>query len=66
MIIHTIGHSTRTLGELVGLLKENSIELLADIRSYPASARHPQFNRENLELRLPDFGDGLPVSAWHG
>ena len=56
MVIYTIGHSTRTLGGLVGLLKENGIELLADIRSYPASARHPQFNRENLALRLPDFG----------
>ena len=56
MVIYTIGHSTRTLGELIELLKENSIELLADIRSYPASARHPQFNRENLALRLPDFG----------
>ena len=56
MVIYTIGHSTRTLGELIGLLKENGIELLADIRSYPASARHPQFNRDNLALRLPDFG----------
>ena len=55
MVIYTIGHSTRTLGELIGLLKENNIELLADVRSYPASARHPQFNRENLALRLPDF-----------
>ena len=56
MVIYTIGHSTRTLEELIGLLKENGIEVLADVRSYPASARHPQFNRENLTLRLPDLG----------
>ncbi len=56
VVIYTIGHSTRTLEELVGLLKENEIELLADIRSHPVSKRRPQFNREDLARRLPDYG----------
>ena len=35
--IFTIGHSTRTLSELVDLLREAQIELLVDIRSVPRS-----------------------------
>jgi uncharacterized protein (DUF488 family) len=54
--VYSIGHSTRTFAELVALLKEFSIEVLADIRSFPASARHPQFNRESLEQALPQDG----------
>ena len=56
MTIFTLGHSTRSLEELLALLREFGIELLADIRSFPASARHPQFNRENLERALPEAG----------
>jgi uncharacterized protein (DUF488 family) len=54
--IYTLGHSTRTLAELLALLREFSIQLLADIRSFPASRRHPQFNKENLESVLPPSG----------
>ncbi len=56
MTIWTIGHSTRTLQELVNLLQEFRIQLLADIRSFPASRRHPQFNQENLGRALPEAG----------
>jgi uncharacterized protein (DUF488 family) len=54
--LYTLGHSTRTLAGLLALLEEFSVELLADIRSFPASRRYPQFNRENLELALPENG----------
>jgi len=53
-IIWTIGHSTRTLEELVQMLKSFKIELVADIRSYPGSRRYPQFNKEALEISLPE------------
>ncbi len=56
MTISTIGHSTRDEVEFLALLQEFSIELLVDVRAIPASARNPQFNRENLETRLPLFG----------
>lgn len=56
MIIRTIGHSTRTLDELVAVLQGHKIETLADVRSFPASRRHPHFNRENLETTLPQAG----------
>jgi uncharacterized protein (DUF488 family) len=52
--ILTIGHSTRPVEELVSLLRENSVEALTDVRRYPASRRHPQFNREALERSLPN------------
>jgi uncharacterized protein (DUF488 family) len=52
----TIGHSTRSLEEVIALLQENGIEMLADVRRYPASRRHPQFDRANLERTLPDAG----------
>lgn len=54
--IHSIGHSNRSLDELVAVLKSQGIELLADIRSYPRSKRNPHFDRESLEKELPRHG----------
>lgn len=54
--IYTIGHSTRTLDELVGLLREHAVERLADIRRYPGSRRFPYFSGDSLALSLPRFG----------
>jgi uncharacterized protein (DUF488 family) len=54
--IYTIGHSTRTLDELVALLHEHGVGRLADIRRYPGSRRHPHFSRESLERSLGEVG----------
>ena len=54
--IYTIGHSTRTLDELIAALKAHGIRTLVDIRSFPMSRRLPQFNRESLEVDLPKHG----------
>ena len=54
--LYTIGHSTRTLEELIEVLHAHSIEVLADIRSFPMSRRLPYFNREALEKSLPAAG----------
>jgi uncharacterized protein (DUF488 family) len=51
--IYTIGHSTRTLDELVAALHAHEIATLCDIRAFPMSRRLPHFNRENLEQELP-------------
>ena len=48
-----MGHSTRTLGEFVALLKGFGIAQLVDVRHFPRSRRNPQFNREALEADLP-------------
>ena len=54
--IWTIGHSTRTLEELVTLLDAYQIETVADIRSFPGSRRYPHFAREALTESLPAHG----------
>ena len=53
MRVCTIGHSTRTLDELIRLLREHDIQRLADIRRYPGSRRYPHFSKESLEQSLP-------------
>lgn len=51
--IWTIGHSTHTLEELIAMLYSFEIKIVADIRSFPGSRKFPQFNKENLEISLP-------------
>lgn len=54
--LYTIGHSTRSLQELIDALKAHEIQTLVDIRSFPVSRRLPHFNRESLEQALPAAG----------
>lgn len=54
--LYTIGHSTRSADEFLELLAENGIELLLDIRRFPASRRHPHFDRAALERALAGRG----------
>ncbi len=51
--LRTIGHSTRTLEELIEVLQTHQVQTLMDIRSFPMSRRLPHFNRESLENTLP-------------
>jgi uncharacterized protein (DUF488 family) len=51
-VIHTIGHSTRTIEAFVDLLQGHRIELLIDVRRWPASRRYPHFHREALSDSL--------------
>ncbi|MGN6788745.1 MAG: DUF488 domain-containing protein [Rhodanobacteraceae bacterium] len=52
----TIGHSTRSLDEFITLLKDNAIEVLADVRHFPGSRKYPHFNVESLQQTLPKAG----------
>jgi uncharacterized protein (DUF488 family) len=54
--VFTIGHSTRTKEEFIGLLQESSVELLIDVRRFPMSKRYPHFNRDALAVDLPAAG----------
>jgi uncharacterized protein (DUF488 family) len=54
--IYTAGHGTRTAEELTALLQEVAVELVADVRSFPASRRNPQYARAELERWLPGSG----------
>jgi uncharacterized protein (DUF488 family) len=54
--VFTIGHSTRTIEDFIALLRYRHIQSLADVRSFPGSKRHPQFNRTALSKALNDAG----------
>lgn len=56
MRIWTVGHSTRSTDELISLLKENEINLLADVRAWPSSKRYPHFNKDALAESLNAHG----------
>ena len=55
-VLYTIGHSTRSIEELIGALRAHQIETLVDVRAFPMSRRLPQFNRDSLEQNLPTSG----------
>jgi uncharacterized protein (DUF488 family) len=52
----TIGHSNRSFDEFLALLKAFQIEVLADVRRFPGSRKHPHFNQAALAKSLPDAG----------
>jgi uncharacterized protein (DUF488 family) len=53
--IWTIGHSTHSEELFIQLLHAYGISLLADVRRFPNSARHPQFNQEHLKSKLNEL-----------
>lgn len=54
--IYTIGHSNTSVDKLVSLLKQNKIQVLADVRSVPYSRHVPQANREAIERAVKAAG----------
>jgi uncharacterized protein (DUF488 family) len=51
----TIGHSSRSLGEFVDLLKAPRVERVVDVRKMPMSRTNPQFNRDTFAGALAAF-----------
>jgi uncharacterized protein (DUF488 family) len=51
-LIFTVGHSTRSLDELVEMLRAHGVKRLIDVRTIPRSRHNPQFNRETLSKAL--------------
>ena len=56
LTVLTIGHSTRTIEEFVGMLRAHGVERLVDVRSIPKSRRVPQFNSDELGASLREQG----------
>ena len=56
MTVWTIGHSTRTVDELVDVLAAHEIEAVVDVRRFPGSRRLPQFGATALEASLRAAG----------
>ena len=55
-MIFTVGHSTRTLDELVTLVCAHEVTQLADVRTIPKSRRHPHVAGDALAWSLPPLG----------
>ena len=54
--ILTVGHSTHEAERFVRLVSAHRVELVGDVRRYPKSRRHPQFNADALATTLADAG----------
>jgi len=50
----TVGHSTRTIDELLEILAAHRIARIADVRRFPGSRAHPQFNPDSLRESLAE------------
>ena len=57
-IVLTIGHSTRTLVEFIGLLQAHGATRVVDVRTVPRSRHNPQFNKASLPRALKKAGLG--------
>jgi uncharacterized protein (DUF488 family) len=55
-IVLTVGHSTRTLEEFIGLLQAHGATCVADVRTVPRSRHNPQFNKASLPRALKKAG----------
>jgi uncharacterized protein (DUF488 family) len=54
--VFTVGHSTRSTDELITLLADVSVDLIADVRAFPRSRTNPQFNGPALQEALAGAG----------
>jgi uncharacterized protein (DUF488 family) len=54
--VFTIGHGTRPAEELLECLREADVRTLVDVRRFPASRRHPQFNGPALREAVEAAG----------
>lgn len=71
--IWTIGHSSHPIEEFIGLLRDNGVECLADVRRHAGSRKFPQFGSAALAFALgaagidyvamPDLGGRRPPKA---
>lgn len=52
-VVHTIGHSTRTFDDVLCMLRAHHITTLVDVRSFPSSRKHPQWNQTAIIDALP-------------
>src|SRR5580658_7253406 len=52
----TFGHGTASPEQMVSLLKDAGVSMLIDVRTVPASRRHPHVVRAQLQRWLPEAG----------
>lgn len=54
--IYSIGYTGFSITDFVATLKTNKISAVVDVRSQPYSQWYPDYNKENLEIRLRQAG----------
>jgi uncharacterized protein (DUF488 family) len=59
--VYTVGHSTRSIEELLAELDRVGVGILVDVRTLPRSRRNPQFDGGALADSLSARG----ISYWH-
>jgi uncharacterized protein (DUF488 family) len=57
-LVLTIGHSTHTREEFIGLLQAHAAARVVDVRTIPRSRHNPQFNKDSLPASLKKAGLG--------
>ena len=57
-ILLTVGHSNRSLSDVIALLQAHGVTQLVDVRTVPRSRHHPQFNQDTLPAALQAVGIG--------
>jgi hypothetical protein len=55
-LVMTIGHSSRTIEEFIGLLQAHGVTRVVDVRTVPRSRHNPQFNKASLPDSLKKVG----------
>jgi uncharacterized protein (DUF488 family) len=55
---YTIGHSNRSFGDFVDLLRSAEVTYVVDVRTVPRSRANPQFNQDVLPDALATFEIG--------
>lgn len=60
--IFTVGHGARPADQFVAVLRDAAVATLVDIRRFPTSRRHPQFERRALTDALA--GAGIRYEWW--
>ena len=55
--LYSIGHSNKTIEELISELRLYDIQYLIDVRSMPYSKYYPHFNKEPLKIAINETGD---------
>ena len=56
LVVMTIGHSTRTFDDFIGLLQAHGVTRVVDVRTIPRSWHNPQFNKDSLPDSLKKVG----------
>jgi uncharacterized protein (DUF488 family) len=56
VVVYTVGHSTRSIDELIAVLADAGVTRVVDVRAFPMSRRHPQFNKDALSVSLGAAG----------